>query len=184
MDRRHVVLAGAVAATLAAGCDNPSEPLFEGFEFLETGPMPVKGHATRAWVLTAETKLPSEAEDSTYGSVLKMDIGISTEGEMDAAVVVRECEDDGAVKTNLSFPRKGDTGPISAEAIEFPGFLADCPVEQPCARTLCVEALNHLDGPLDLWLTLAVTVVSSAHTEDDSARVDVPIVLTFEDIAP
>ena len=183
MNRRHTVLA-AVIATLAVDCKEESVPLFEGFESLDFGPGTVEGHQTRAWMVSAGVNLPQEAEASAYGSVLHMDILFSSgEASMDAAFVVRECDDAGPVHENLAFPRMGDTESISTESIEFPGFLADCPIQE-CVRTLCVEATNHLDGPLALSLRLYVQLLAAVNAEDDSATIDVPIDLTLEEIEP
>jgi hypothetical protein len=185
VDRRHAAIAAVVLAPLAVGCgkDEPG-PLFEGSESLELGPSTVKGDETRAWMVSAEVSLPQEAEDATYESVLEMDIVFSSaEGSMDAAFVVRDCDGGGPVHENLSFPREGHTESTSAESIEFPAFLADCPI-QKCVRTMCVEATNHRNALLELSVLLRVSLVSDASVEDDGATIDVPIDLTLEEIEP
>jgi hypothetical protein len=184
VNRRQAALAAAIAA-LAESCKEESAPLFEGAESLEIGPSTVKGdEITRAWMVTAEVSLPPEAEAATYQSNLEMDILFSSgDAAMDAAFVVRECDDGGPVHENLSFPREGHTGSTSAESLAFPGFLTDCPI-QKCVRTMCVEATNHRNVPLELSVALRVSLLSDATAEDVDATIDVPIDLMSEEIEP
>src|SRR6185295_5909230 len=107
---------------------------------LEMEQTAVKGLATRAWKVTTAVSLPREASPSTFESDLEMDIEFSSaQASMDAAFVVREC-DGGTVHDNLAFPRDGDTQSLSDESYEVSRFLADCPIQEACERTLCVEA--------------------------------------------
>jgi len=184
VDRRPAAIAAAVLATLAVGCKDASGPLFEGSDSLEMEPTAVKGLETRAWEITTEVSLPRQAEPSTFESVLEMDIEFSSaQASMDAAFVVREC-DGGTVHDNLGFPREGDTESISNESYEMSRFLADCPIQKACERTLCVEASNHRNASLGLSVGVQVTLRSDAPAEDDSDTINVPIELTVEEIVP
>ena len=159
------------------------EPLFEGSGSVELGPTTVKGDQTRAWMATAAVSLPREASPSTFESVLGMDILLSSDQDsMDAAFVVRECGG-GTVLANLSFPRDGDTGSTSDESFELTRYLADCPIQEACVRTMCLEASNHRNAQLELSVGLSVTLRSDAPAED-SDTLDVPIDLTIEEIVP
>jgi hypothetical protein len=182
VDRRLIAFAAAVLAALTVGCKDEPGPLFVGSESADLGPTTVEGDQTRAWMATAQVSLPAEASPSTFRSILGMDILFASDQEsMDAAFVVREC-DGGFVHTNLSFPRKGDTGSSSDESYELENLLADCPIQDACERTMCVEASNHRNAPLDLSVGLSVTLRSDAPTEDDGDTIDVPIELTVEEI--
>lgn len=184
VDRRHAAFAAAALATLAVDCKDEPGPLFDGSESLEIGPTTVKGDQTRAWMVSAELSLPREAEPSTFESLLDMDILFSSDqASMDAAFVVRECGG-GVVHTNLSFPREGDTGSTSDESFELSRFVADCTVGKACVRTMCVEASNHRNTPLELSVELSVTLRSDAPAEGDSDTINVPIELTLEEIVP
>ena len=184
VNRHHAVLAAAVLATLVVGCskDEPG-PLFEGSDSLELGPTAMDGDVTRAWEITTEVSLPGAASPSTFQSVLGMEILFSADASMDAAYVVREC-DGGFVHTNLSFPREGDAGSTSDESFELEHFLAGCPIQEACVRTMCVEASNHRNAPLDLSVGLSVTLRSDAPAEDDGDTINVPMELTVEEIVP
>jgi len=186
MDRRYAVLAAAALATLAVDCKGKDEsgPLFQGSESLELGPTSLEDHAIRAWMVTAEVSLPRQAEPSTWESDVEMDILFSSgEASMDAAFVVRECNG-GTVHANLIFPREGDAGSTSDESFELSRFVADCPIQEACVRTLCVEASNHRSAPLELTVGLSVTLRSDAPAEDDGDTINVPIDLTLEEIVP
>jgi len=184
VDRRPTALAAAVLATLAVDCkkDEPG-PLFEGSDSLEMEPSTVSGLETRAWKVTTEVSLPRQAEPSSFESVLEMDIEFSSaQASMDAAFVVRDC-DGGTVHDNLGFPRDGDTESLSDESWDMSRFLADCPIQEACERSLCVEASNHRNGELGLSLGVQVTLRSDAPA-DDGDTINVPIELTIEEIVP
>ena len=184
MDRRPTAIAAAVLATLAVGCKDAPGPLFEGSDSLEMDPSTVDSLETRAWRITTEVSLPRQAEPSTFESALEMDIEFSSaQASMDAAFVVRECGG-GTVHDNLGFPREGDTQSLSGESYEVSRFLADCPIQEACERTLCVEASNHRSGTLGLSLDLSVTLRSDAPADDDGDTINVPIELTIEEIVP
>jgi hypothetical protein len=180
--RRLTALTAAILGALALDCKDEPGPLFEGSESLEIGPTTVEGDQTRAWMVTAELSLPREAGPSTFQSDLDMDILFSSDkASMDAAFVVRECGD-GFVHTNLSFPREGDAGSTSDESFELSRFVADCTIGKACVRTMCVEASNHRNAPLELSVELSVTARSDAPADDDT--IEVPIELTLEEIVP
>jgi hypothetical protein len=165
------------------GCKDDPGPLFQGSESADLGPTPLEGDQTRAWKATATVSLPQEASPSTFESVLGMDIEFtSTQVSMDAAFVVREC-DGGTVQANLGFPRDGDTESVSDESFELTRYLQDCPIQDACERTMCVEASNHRETPLDLSVGLSVTLRSDAPA-DDADTINVPIELSVEEIVP
>jgi len=181
VNRRPTAVTAAVLATLAVGCKDESGPLFQGSDSLEMEQTAVKGLETRGWEITTEVSLPRQAEPSSFESVLDMQIEFSSaQASMDSAFVVRECNG-GTVHDNLAFPREGDTESLSDESYELSRFLADCPIQEACERTLCVEASNHRNGTLGLSLGVQVTLLSDAPA-DDGDTINVPIELTIEEI--
>jgi len=88
------------------------------------------------------------------------------------------------VLANLAFPREGDTESLSDESFEVSRFVADCPIQEVCERTMCVEATNHRNGSLGLSVGLSVTLQSDAPAEGDDDTINVPIELSIEEILP
>jgi hypothetical protein len=183
IDRRHLVLGVAVAATIAHKRVEPY--LFEGDETLDVANLRVPGHESRSWMVTAEVELPGVAETSTFGSVFAVYAYVrpSDAKPQKLSVLARGC-DDGVALTELVLPDDQDTGGYMAALVEIQDPFAECQPRQACARTLCLDASNHGATRVELTLQIYAGVSTDEYADEEADTIEVPITITFEEAEP
>jgi hypothetical protein len=171
MDRRHVVLGAALAASIAS---QPKDwpPIFSGYQSLDADPFILDGASpTRAWRITVEAALPAEAEDHDFVSRTDLEVG-PTEGEPGdlATVSFGEC---GAEPIETLWP----------DGLSLDGAFEDCVPRQTCTRTFCLEITTKEDHPVEgAWWTW--TAIQSVDTVKHEDSIGVHIEITIEEIEP
>jgi hypothetical protein len=174
MDRRHGVLAVAVAASVATSYA-PPPPLFYGEQSLDADPVWLdETRPVRTWVITTDARLPAEATERDFTSTTEVDVRVS-DGDSGArdgrlVVVLSECGS-GSVSD-------GPGGLAVEDAFE------DCLPRQTCRRTFCVAIGNDSDHALEVEWSTRTIIESHAWVDYDVDPILVPIEITIEETEP
>ena len=173
MDRRHLVLAVAVGATIATSYDSDSSG---GYQSLTVETLSIDGQETRSWVITGEVELPPEAEGEAFDSMLSIVAQVTgSEGLQHVSLVARDC-DGGEIVAQAVVADEPGGGSWSGGQVDVPDFFRDCPVDE-CVRTVCLDVTNDTTSPAEVDLEVDASVTSEAIG-------GVGIHLTVEEIEP
>jgi len=178
IDRRHVVLGVALAASVATSYGLPPT-LFYGEETLSAPPVTIDDtRPIRAWVVTTRVTLPAEATRHPFTSTTEVWAstsvhGFPDDGVDDLAVVMSECGHDAVAD-----------GPALGGSVSIKDAFVDCVPEQPCFRTLCVAIGTAGDGPVAVEWETSTIVESFATVDYDVNSITVPIDIDIDEILP
>jgi len=176
MDRRHVVLGVALAASVATRTEGPPS-LFSGYQTLDAEPVSLdETRLIRTWIVTVDVTLPAEAADHDFTSTLAVRAGTSGDGFRDSdliVVVLSECGSAGVVD-----------GPARAPSVGLQDPFAGCVAQQTCTRTFCVAIGNASDHAVDVEWDTWTSIRSDERVDDDVDSIPVPIDITIEEMEP
>jgi hypothetical protein len=176
MDRRHLVLAIALAASVATEYPGP-EPMFSGEQTLAAASVPLdETRPIRTWVITTDVTLPPEAADHDFTSTTSVYASSTVEGFGSTdwlVVVLSECGSGGFAD-----------GPARGVGAGVEEAFVDCVPEQTCTRTFCVAIGNAADHPIEVQWDTSTRIESLAVVDHDVGPIDVPIDIAIEEIEP
>jgi hypothetical protein len=179
MDRRHLVLAMAIAATIATSY--PSYSPLEGSSSLTLDTVQLEAGDTRSWVITSEVALPPQAQANAYDSMLSAVAQVSgSEGLQRVSLILRDCDGGETMAQTVVADEPGGGSWIGGQ-VDAPDFFADCPINE-CVRTVCLDITNEATSPADVGLEIQASVTSDY--SEDGVDLGVPIQLTIEEIDP
>jgi len=181
MDRRHLVLAIAVGAAIATSWD-PDSFAFQGSQSV-TLDLQLEGQETRSWAITSEVTLPPEAEGEPYDSLLSVLVNVSgSEGLQRVALMLRDC-DDGAVLAQTVLADQPGGGSWIGGQLDVPDLFGDCPIDDACVRTACLDVTNDTTSPAQVDLEINAWLTSDAYGQDEPG-LGVDLQLTVQEIEP
>jgi hypothetical protein len=183
MDRRHVVLIVAVAASIGTSPqDDSAEPvdLFWGHANEHALFTLDEAHPTRVWEITAQVELPPEAEASGFTGAIGARARFVDKDFRHDPVTLRLTDCAGAALSAV-YEARSTWDP--ANTATYDAFV-DCVPGTPCTRTVCLEITTSNDEhPVDLeWNTFAW--IGTDDPAPAGEGIDVPIELTIEEIEP